>query len=246
MLNLTLPGRPKPYVMAHRGNSVACPENTLAAFRHAIDDGADIVETDVHVTADGEFVCIHDETVDRTTDGVGKVIDLTLAVIKALSADYGFHAYVGERVPTLAEAIAVIPHDRALAIEIKPEVKLDAATCSRLVEVLDQCGIRARTIMLSFTLEHLKTVSRVAPDIPTGYITLTRPVPHPDVNLMGPLWPLLLLNPLYVKMAHRRGQGICPLDPKPDSRLWLYRALRCDAVLTNNPAKTVRALRYST
>jgi glycerophosphoryl diester phosphodiesterase len=246
MHDLTIPGRPKPYVMAHRGNSVACPENTLAAFRHAIDDGADIIETDVHLTADGEFVCIHDETVGRTTDGAGKVIDLTLKEINYLSAGYGFLAYANARVPTLEETIAVIPPDRVLAIEIKPEVEFDAATCGRLVEVLDRGSIRARTIMLSFTLEHLQTVRRVAPDIPTGYITLTRPAPHPDVNLMGPLWPLLLLNPFYVKMAHRRGQAICPLDPKPDPRLWLYRALRCDAVLTNNPAKTVRALRYST
>jgi glycerophosphoryl diester phosphodiesterase len=246
MRNLTIPGRPKPYVMAHRGNSVACPENTLAAFRRAIDDGADIIETDVHVTADGEFVCIHDETVDRTTDGAGKVTDLTLDTIKKLNAGYGFSAYARERVPTLEETIGIIPADRVLAIEIKPEVEFDAATCSRLIEVIDRGGIRIRTLILSFTLEHLQTVRRGAPDILTGYITLTRPVPHPDVNLIGPLWPLLLLNPFYVKMAHRRSQGICPLDPKPDSRLWLYRALRCDAVLTNDPSETVRALRYST
>ena len=64
--------------MAHRGNRVACPENTLAAFRRALDDGADIIETDLHVTADGEFVCIHDATVDRTTDGRGPVAGMTL------------------------------------------------------------------------------------------------------------------------------------------------------------------------
>src|SRR3972149_1858410 len=56
---LALPGRPRPYVMAHRGNRVACPENTLASFRRAIADGAEILETELHLTSDGAFVCIH-------------------------------------------------------------------------------------------------------------------------------------------------------------------------------------------
>jgi glycerophosphoryl diester phosphodiesterase len=60
--------------MAHRGNRVLCPENTLAAFRQALADGADILETDLHLTADKEFVCIHDATVDRTTNGSGAVV----------------------------------------------------------------------------------------------------------------------------------------------------------------------------
>ena len=66
---LDIAGKPKPYVMAHRGNRVACPENTLAAFQRALDEGADILETDLHVTADDVFVCIHDATLDRTTNG---------------------------------------------------------------------------------------------------------------------------------------------------------------------------------
>jgi glycerophosphoryl diester phosphodiesterase len=70
MQTLALPGRRKPYVMAHRGNRVACPENTLAAFRRALADGADTLETDLHVTADG-FVCIHDVTLDRTRTDAG-------------------------------------------------------------------------------------------------------------------------------------------------------------------------------
>ncbi len=71
--SLHIPGKTKPYIMAHRGNRTACPENTLAAFRRAITDGADILETDLHLSADQVFVCIHDPTVDRTTDGSGAV-----------------------------------------------------------------------------------------------------------------------------------------------------------------------------
>ena len=75
--------------MAHRGNRVACPENTLASFRRAVEDGADILETDLYLSSDGAFVCIHDPTLDRTTDGKGPVEDRTLAELKALSASCG-------------------------------------------------------------------------------------------------------------------------------------------------------------
>ena len=86
---LAIPGKPKPYLLAHRGNRVRCPENTLAAFRQALADGADALETDLHLTADGVFVCIHDALVDRTTDGRGPVAGMTLAELRTLSASYG-------------------------------------------------------------------------------------------------------------------------------------------------------------
>lgn len=239
---LALPGRPKPYIMAHRGNQVACPENTLAAFRRALADGAGIIETDLHVTADGVFVCIHDGTVDRTTDGTGAVAEMTLAQIKALSASYGRPEFAAERVPTLAELCEIVPEDVALALELKTDRFLEPEVCHQLVAELAQFGLRERTVVLSFHLPRVHAVHAVAPDIPTGFITATNPWPPADAELLGPLWPLLLVNPLYVMIGHRRGQLVAPLDPTPDRRLWLYRLLRCDAVLTNDPAATRRAL----
>ena len=67
--------------------------------------------------------------------------------------------------------------------------------------------------------------------------------PRNGFELSGPFWPLLLLNPLYVWLAHRKGQLVCPLDPAPERRLPLYRLLGCDAVLSDDPEKTLRALR---
>ena len=77
------------YVAAHRGWSTAYPENTMEAFRAAAEIGVDQIETDVRVTKDGELVLIHDATVDRTTNGTGRVIDMTLAELKTLDA--GIH-----------------------------------------------------------------------------------------------------------------------------------------------------------
>jgi glycerophosphoryl diester phosphodiesterase len=241
-MRLEIPDRPRPYVMAHRGNLDACPENTLAAFRRAIDEGADLLETDLHVTADDVFVCIHDATLDRTTDRTGAVAELTLAQVKAASASYGRPEFASERVPTLAELIAILPPQMILALELKSDRFLEPATARRLAAELRAAGMLDRTVVLSFHPARVQAVKAAEPAIPTGFITVRRLVPLPGVDLLGPFWPILFLNPFYVRMAHRRGQPVCPLDPTPDSRLWYYRLLRVDAVLTNNTGKTRQAL----
>ncbi len=228
--------------MAHRGNSIECPENTLAAFRRALADGADILETDLHLTADGEFVCIHDATVDRTTSGSGPVGALTLAQIKRLSASYGRAGFEIERVPALREVAALLPPDVALALELKTDRFLEPDVCRQLVATLDECGIRAQTVVLSFSLSRLQAVQAAAPDIPTGLITLNNPTPAPPVALLGPLWPLLLLNPFYVRQAHRQGKVVCPLDVQSERRARLYQRLGCDAMMSNDPGALARAL----
>ena len=228
--------------MAHRGNRFACPENTLAAFRRAIADGADILETDLRLTADGEFICIHDETVDRTTDGKGAVSEMMLGQIQRLSASCGREEFHGERVPALQEAIDLLPPDMALAIELKTDRFLDPSVGRHLVSELDRAGVRNRTIFLSFSLPRLRAVRSIVSDIPVGWVTLSSPWPLVDAQLLGPYWPLILINPFYVMVAHLSGRSVCPLDSMPGSRLWIYRLLRCDAVLTDDTDKTCRAL----
>jgi glycerophosphoryl diester phosphodiesterase len=229
--------------MAHRGNRVDCPENTLAAFRQAFADGADLLETDLHLSRDGVFMCIHDETLERTTNGHGKVAKKTLAELKQLSASYGRPEFAAERIPTLAETAAILPTDAALALELKTDRFLQEEICQQLVDELTRLGIRDRVVVISFNAERVQAVQRAAPDIAAGFITLSRPWPVKDVQLLGPFWPLLILNPLYPLLARRRGQVVCPLDPTPDSRLWWYRLLRVDALLTDNPRKTIQLLR---
>lgn len=239
---LRLFGKTGPYVIAHRGNRVACPENTLAAFRQAIADGADILETDLHLTADNVFVCIHDATVDRTTDGSGAVAERTLSELKALSAAYGRPEFAGERIPTLSELVELLPAEVALALELKTDRFLEAEVCRQLARELDRTGVRDRAAVLSFSLARLHAVQAVAPDIPIGWITLRRAWPLPGVHLLGPLWFLLLLNPLYVWLAHKNNQVVCPLDPTPDRRLGFYRRLGCDGFLSDDPGATRQAL----
>lgn len=242
MRRLEIPGRPKPYVMAHRGNSTACPENTLVAFQRAFDEGADILETDLHVTADGVFVCIHDATLDRTTLSTGSVEAMMLEELKQASACYGRSEFEAERIPTLKETMAEVPAGRILALELKSDNFLKPDVARRLVEEINAAGMLERTVVLSFHLDRVEAIKAVEPGIPTGFITMKRVIPKDGAELQGPVWPILFLNPFYVMMAHANGQLVCPLDPFPNSRLWYYKLIGCDAVMTNDPAGTIEKL----
>jgi len=238
-----LAGHPRPYLMAHRGNRVRCPENTMAAFHQALEDGAAILETDIHVTADGELVCIHDDTLDRTTDGEGAVCEYTLQELKHLRANRGFDGFSEERIPTLRELAGILPENIALALELKSDAFLIETHCRRLVETLDEADARHQALVISFSMDRLRVIRQVAPDIPVGLISLSRLFPARGPDFVGVLWPVLFANPFYVWLAHRRGQFFCPLDPTPDSRIGYYRFLGCDAVLSDDPAATMMKIR---
>ena len=228
--------------MAHRGNKVAFPENTMSAFQQALTDGADLIETDLRLSADDAFVCIHDKTVDRTTDGRGAVADMSLSELRAYNAAATRPDLPPEPIPTLGDLAEILPKEIGLALELKTDRFMEPATCRHLAQGLHRLDVEERTVVLSFSLSRLDTMRLVAPKLPGGWITLSRIFPPGGAEMIGPYWPLLFLNPMYVWLAHARQQIICPLDPTPDARLWYYRFLRCDAVLTDNPAETCRLL----
>jgi len=242
-----LSGRPRPLVMAHRGASGYAPENTIAAFRLALQQGADLLETDLRFTRDGVLVCIHDATVDRTTDGHGGVSDMTLAEIQGLRIRSQFDDhYPDERVPTLAELLAVVPRDVGLGLELKDPLFEDSSRAQKLVDALSPEEFAGRVAVLSFVKARLDGVKQVAPEIPAGLITLRRLLPLGRTELIGPIWPLVFLNPLYAWMAHRLGKFVCPLDDRPDARVRWYVFIGCDAILTNTPDSTIAAIQRAT
>lgn len=106
--------------VAHRGASGSYPENTLLAFRKALEIGADEIELDLHSTKDGHLVVMHDGTVDRTTDGTGAIGEMTLTEIKALDAGSAFgERFRGERVPTWEEALDLVQGKVGLNVHLK-------------------------------------------------------------------------------------------------------------------------------
>jgi glycerophosphoryl diester phosphodiesterase len=235
-----LAGRPRPYVMAHRGDSDHAPENTLAAFRLAAAAGADIVETDLWFTADGQMICHHDATLERMTGDPRRVNDVSLAEIRSLEIRSRFAAdFPAERIPTLAEVLAAVPPHVVLALELKdPRFGAGPAAAETLCVAIAE-RIAARTVfVISFDLGRVLRVKAAAPDCRGGHISAWNPLPTQPTELLGPYWTLLAVNPFYVRLAHRRGQWVCPLDPELGRRLGRYLAMDVDAVLTNDPGGT--------
>jgi glycerophosphoryl diester phosphodiesterase len=165
-----------PLVIAHRGDSAHRPENTLVSFASALEVGATLVELDVQLTRDGEVVVLHDVTLDRTTDGSGDVRELTLAEVRAVSAGYPAQfgsAWIGERVPTLAEVLGLVRGRARVMIEVKGESVSDdeeGGVEARTVEVVRRLGMADRVAIISFEHRALLRLRRLAPEITRGHL----------------------------------------------------------------------------
>jgi glycerophosphoryl diester phosphodiesterase len=157
-------------VIAHRGASGHAPENTLAAFKRAVTLGASFIETDLQLSRDARFVAIHDDTVNRTTNGQGKVHDLTLADLRRLDAGSWFGSeFTGERIPTLEEILEFSKrHDAVFYLELKPTGSWGGEHA--LIGALRQTREIARTIVISFDAGILEAVRRIEPTLMTGLL----------------------------------------------------------------------------
>lgn len=163
----------EPLLIAHRGGGDLRPEETLPAFENAAALGADVLELDVHTTADGEVVCLHDDTVDRTTDGTGAVHGLTLAEVRALDAGYRFttdggatfpYRATGVTVPTLAEVLAAHPA-AWFSIEIK---QTEPDIVDAVLAVVDASGAASHVVLVSFADSVVADIRARRPDLVTG------------------------------------------------------------------------------
>jgi glycerophosphoryl diester phosphodiesterase len=159
-----------PWVIAHRGASGHAPENTFAAFQRAVELGGTFIETDLHVTRDGRFVAIHDDTVERTTNGSGDVRNFALDELREVDAGMWFdRTFMGERIPTLEEVLEFSRvHDVVFYLELKYAAVwgMDHA----LVAALQKAQSAPRTIVISFDPATLTPLRRLDPSIMTGLL----------------------------------------------------------------------------
>ncbi len=161
-------------VCGHRGAKMRAPENTLAGFRAAKRLGAGWVELDAKLTRDGIPIVIHDETLERTTDGAGRVDSATLTEIHWLDAGRWFAPeYAGEKVPTLAKALRVIAAEGlGVNVEIKPCPGRERETALATIRVIRETwpADRPRPILSSFKRASLETAEAMAPELPRGLL----------------------------------------------------------------------------
>jgi glycerophosphoryl diester phosphodiesterase len=234
----------RPLVMAHRGASALLPENSLSAFERALTDGADLLETDLHFSKDNELVVIHDGTLDRTVEGTGNVRDYTLAELKQFRLKQPLErAEANESILSLRELLAFSNGAVPLALELKTDLFQQPRYAKILADLLAEFNVLEECAVISFSKARIAGVKAVAPSLAGGWITLNNPFPNQPTELLGPFWPLLLLNPFYIKRAHSMGKIVAPLDPAPEKRLGMYQRMGADVLLTDNPAKTLAALK---
>lgn len=252
-------------VIAHRGASEDVPEHTLAAYRKAIEDGADALECDVRLTADGHLVCVHDRRVNRTSNGRGAVSALELADLTAL--DFGSWKTGPHQDPyespdqeesdhssvltleRLLQLVAEAPRPVGLAIETKHPTRWAGQVEERLLTLLERYRPVTPVRVMSFSARSLRRIRDAAPYIPTVYLMQLLLPRHRDgrlpdgAHIAGPSIRILRAHPEYVERAHEAGNRVHVWTVDEPEDVELCARLGVDAVITNRPQQVLAQLR---
>lgn len=209
-----------------KGFGLGEPENTLRSIRRAIDLGADQIEIDTHLTSDRQVVVIHDETVDRTTNGTGKVRDYTLAELRTLDAGFG------ERVPTLREVIDMVRGKAILQVELKGKDVEDG-----VVQILKESNMIEDVVLTSFRHSAVKRAKDLENSLRTGVLFVCSPINptrlaheakannlHPNVDYV---------DVALVGSAHREGFGVYVWNADTEEKAKEMLKLGVDGIGTN-------------
>ncbi len=242
----------QPLIFAHRGARDVAPENTLAAFQAALEADADGVELDVTCCATGEIVIMHDDTVDRTTDGASRVADLSFSALRALDAGAWFGpAFAGQRVPTLEEALTLCAGRLRVNIEIKRHARRapgGEGIEARIAEMVRARGLQEQVIISSFDPLILARMRRAAPELPLGLLYDDKSPPPVVRHASLALLKLDALHPRYnivdeafMRRARRRGWRVNVWTVNEPDAMRAMIALGVDAIITDHPAR-LRAL----
>ena len=251
---------PMPRVIAHRGDSRNYPENTLPAFESAVRMGIDVVETDIHLTKDGVLVIWHDPTLERNTDGRGRIEDHTLEELRRFDAGYTFTQDGGKTFPfrgkgvricTLAEALEHCPGQR-FNIDLKtkcPEI------VDEFIRVIREHDAVDRVVGASFHLSNLKRLRRLAPDFLTSVTTaevvplLFRQKTHTlpkafkrKIIFQIPMaaGPVKVVTPAFVKAMHQRGAVVMVWTINDEETMRKLFEMGVDSVMTDDPALVIK------
>jgi glycerophosphoryl diester phosphodiesterase len=197
------------------------------------------------VTSDGVIVLFHDHTLDRMSDGHGPLFTQRLHELKKRRLRGPDGQLTDERIPTLIELLMATQGQMPLLLELKDWRFVDRVHAERLVRVLADYGVLAKCAIISFNQALVRAIRQVYDEIPVGTITLVNPLPRGEGQLLGPFWPLLWLNPAYVTWAHKRGRIVAPLDTTPETRIHHYLRMGVDAVMADDPASVLAAMKSS-
>ena len=226
-------------IIAHRGSSVAAPENTLAAFKMALAQNADAIEFDVKLTKDKKVIIHHDQTLDRTTNGTGNVKDKTSELIRSLSASNGFDSYQDERVPFLNEVLEELGGKIFMNIELTNYATPFDGLAELVVKTLKAHQISEGILFSSFAVNNLSIVKSLFPNIPRAFLfekstffnrsvtQLLRP------NAIHPA--LATVNQKLVTEAHKHQQRVHVWTVNDATNMGNLAKIGVDAIFTDDP-----------
>ena len=235
---------PNPTIFAHRGSSAHAPENTIAAFELAVRQAADAIELDARLSADQEVVVFHDQTVDRTTNGTGRLGDLPLAALRQLDAGSYFDvAYRGEPIPTLSEVLEAVGQRIFINIELKNYDTPNDALPEKVAQLVLQHGLSDRVLFSSFHPFVVRRIHRLLPEVPIGLL-----IPPGFVGKLVGGWPGKLivayqaLHPRLtdvteslVRRAHQAGKRVNVFTITQPADMRFLFSLAVDGIFTPDP-----------
>lgn len=235
--------------MGHRGACALAPENTIASFKLAVEQGADFIELDAKLSSDGVVMVIHDPTVDRTTNGTGTVNQMTLAQLKELDAGAKFDIkYVGEKIPTLDEVFKAVGKDIFINVELTNYASQTDQLIPKVAELVKANGLEERVLFSSFLPGNLKWIHQLLPDAPVGLLCLggfagifSRSFFAMSVSphMIHPH--LVDVNPKYVAKEHKRGRRVHTWTVNYEDDVRRVVSAGVDGIFTDNP-KTTREI----
>jgi glycerophosphoryl diester phosphodiesterase len=244
---------PRPTIFAHRGASAHAPENTLAAFKMAVDSKAPAIELDAKLTSDGEIVVIHDHTVDRTTNGSGAVRQFPLKVLQTLDAGAFFHRqFTGEKIPTLGEVFETVGGKVFINIEITNYASPFDDLPIKVAELVLQYNLQDTVLFSSFFASNLRRAHKIAPKIPMGLLTFSGLKGLVYRSWLGFRSPFNAIHPeagdvtvqwiARVHHAHRRVHAYTVNNPDQMRLLFVY---GIDGIFTDDPLLAQQVLAES-
>jgi glycerophosphoryl diester phosphodiesterase len=238
---------PYPAIIAHRGASAHAPENTLAAFRLAVDQEADGIEFDVHLSVDGEVVVIHDANLERTTNGSGTVYDKTLSELKQFDAGSWFGAqFAGQLLPTLGEVFEVAGDRLFVNVELKGPGLFTSALPTRVVEIVRQYDFGDRVIISSFNPWLLRQTAKLMPEAKIGLLlspgacaALVRVLSKPTVTPWSYHPHYSTVTSSFIKRASQENRPVLAYTVNQPEEILRLCALGIYGIITDDPAKAL-------
>jgi glycerophosphoryl diester phosphodiesterase len=250
LMGLQWSGKFPVLVIAHRGFSGGAPENTLAAFKKAIDLGVDMIELDVLLSKDGQIVVIHDDTLNRTTNGKGRVTDYTLDELKQLDAGSWFgNQFSGEKIPTLKEVLELTRGKMFLNIELKKGnlgryTMMDLA--DRSLQEVEEVGMLNQVVFASFDPSAIDRIIGKNPKIPVALI-YNQSWTFPQEVTGGRSVTVLscsgmVLTQTNITNTHQRGMKVIVWTLNTEEHMEHFLNMGVDGIVTNYPDRLIKIL----